>query len=216
MAQLINHFPIWLRAAVQQSQAVSVKLTERMTLSIYPKERRYHSNFDIADIEQADIWNAQGHIVLPISEANKVLPQGHEDLAQLEWAVLWDEARRQAESRDFTLRYGLARLLAWPDLAQLPGDIVAPVARICALLERKATAGILIPMIIDLPEPHTYALLYLLHLQGHIDFLMPAGLSANDAKDREAVPAPSDEVLGRAAPSTSLIGKLWARLTAVK
>ena len=231
MTHPINHFPAWMRTAVQQGQAISVQLSEHMTLLLYPQEKRYKSNFDLADIGRADIWHAQNVTVLPTGNADVALDHNVEeelvsqdwavievgDLVQLEWAVLWEDARRQAESRDFTLRYGLARLLSWPDLAQLPRDIVAPVARICALVERKHTAGTLIPLIVDMPKPHAYALLYMLHLQGHIGFSMPRGMSALDAKVHDDAPPPDEpEALGEKAPNTSLIGKLWAKLTAVK
>ena len=222
MTQPINHFPIWLRTAVQQGQAVSVKLSEHMELLLYPKEGRYKSNFDLADTGQADIWHAQGVAVRPIdSGLEEQAPQDWAvievgELLQLEWAVLWEDARRHAESRDFTLRYGLARLRSWPDLAQLPIDIVAPVARICALVERKPTAGTLIPLIVDLPKPHAYALLYMLHLQGHIGFSMPGGLSVLDAKALEDALPDGPQALGEKAPSASLMGKLWGRLAAMK
>lgn len=59
-------------------------------------------------------------------------------------------------------------LSSWPSLPKLSQEAVPDVTRICALLARRPSVGMLIPVLLHMPPPAAYALLETLYASGHI------------------------------------------------
>ena len=66
----------------------------------------------------------------------------------------------------FMLR--LLRLMSWPKLGNMHGDLVEDLRLICALLAKRPMVGFLIARRLKLPVDKTFALLNVLESQGHI------------------------------------------------
>lgn len=102
-------------------------------------------------------------------------------------------------------------LASWPSRLELTPDTAVPITRICALLARRPSVGMLIPVMLDMDVGTTYALLQSLYANGHI---YPA-----------AVPLPGQAALAHTEPvqteaaqsqefgKNSFLGRLWQRLT---
>ena len=122
-----------------------------------------------------------------------------------EWIAFSDEeflaSRRQA------LQCGVLKLLSWPDLNQVPEVRQALVARICALLGRRPSAGPLIPLLLSEPEADVLRELGPLMRLGHVAI---ATATFQNPTSEESPTAPAT----RAQAQRSLVSKLWARLTA--
>lgn len=96
-------------------------------------------------------------------------------------------------------------LASWPPLHHLLQDSAPHLARICALLARRPSAGMLIPLMLDMPPQIAYPLLETLHAGGHI---YPAG-----ALPGHPPALLRDEAVEPQEPSAaSFIAKLWQRL----
>ena len=114
------------------------------------------------------------------------------------------------------LRFALVRLLAWPDLSQLPESKQVMVARICSLLARKPTAGHLIPRVLG--EPEQLVLMTVHELVNSLNLSVSASLSTAEAASDNAWPATQPQALAveseppPAPPKRSLVGKLWSKL----
>ena len=120
-------------------------------------------------------------------------------------------------SRKDALQYGVLKLVAWPDLAVVPDERQAIVARICALLSRKPSAGKLIPLVLSTPENEVFENIAPLLRMGCVtvatSFLSePASTEQADSETDAAVVAQSAPVAQQG--RRSLVAKLWARLTA--
>lgn len=63
--------------------------------------------------------------------------------------ALWRQAMEQALHGATHDVRTLVRLKEWPDMAMVPPELVQPVTRMCALLWRKPTAGVLLPLVLD-------------------------------------------------------------------
>lgn len=104
------------------------------------------------------------------------------------------------------LNYQVLHLVSWPSVGQLLDETAADITRICALLARRPSVGILIPVMLDLSPQLTFSLLKALYESGNIcpvvvpDPGEPGLPGAEPAPGREAVVA------------TSFIGKIWQRL----
>ena len=115
------------------------------------------------------------------------------------------------------LRFALVRLLAWPDLSQLPESKQVMVARICSLLARKPTAGHLIPRVLGEPEQLVLMTVHELVNSLHVS-VASASLSTAEAAPANAWPATQPQALEVASepppalPKRSLVGKLWSKL----
>ncbi len=105
---------------------------------------------------------------------------------------------------------GLAKLREWPDLAAVPEEFVAPVARICALLWNKPTAIHLISRILGADRAETHHALQMLQTFGFIEMFSVQGA------EQQHLPAPGTEPEAPAEPAktgfSSFIGKLRQRL----
>ncbi|MDQ3058300.1 MAG: hypothetical protein M3R45_02080 [Pseudomonadota bacterium] len=119
-------------------------------------------------------------------------------------------------THDFFLRpklqFSVLQLASWPALCELAPDTAGHLSRICALLARKPSLGILIPAMLDIAPSVVYALLETLYAKGHI--LALGALAAPEpatAPNAEPVHAPE-----LPAAATSLLGKIRLRLTQQK
>ena len=97
-------------------------------------------------------------------------------------------------------------LSSWPSLSKLSEDVVPDVTRICALLARRPSVGMLIPVLLHRPAPVTYSLLETLYTGGYIyadKTLVRAKPALLDAEFSDNEPA-----------VISFISRLWRHLTA--
>jgi hypothetical protein len=97
-------------------------------------------------------------------------------------------------------------LSSWPSLQKLSQEAVPDVTRICALLARRPSVGMLIPVLLHMPAPAAYELLETLYVSGHIytdktpETAEPASFSAESGGNHEP-------------DAISFISRLWKRLT---
>ena len=135
------------------------------------------------------------------------------------WISAEDDVFLAEQGESF--KYGMVRLVSWPNLSRAPETVQVPVARVCALLSRKPSAGRLIPLILSEPEQQTFRVMATLVRLGHISLTASAlSLGAGestlaDGMEAPAIPEPMEAALTAppAAPARrSLIGKLWAKL----
>jgi hypothetical protein len=82
-----------------------------------------------------------------------------------EWSVAYAVSIKRLDSQ-FMLC--LLRLLSWPKLGTMHGDLVDDLKKICALLEMRPMVGFLISRRLKLPVDKTFALLSVLQNKGHI------------------------------------------------
>lgn len=106
------------------------------------------------------------------------------------------------------LQLSLLQLISWPGLPDLLQDTAPNLTRICALLARKPSVGMLIPAMLDMQPQVAYALLENLYAKGHIS---PVGtvLTAEQAASPKSQTAPGAEL---PAATVSFLGKVWSRL----
>lgn len=122
-------------------------------------------------------------------------------------------------------------LTSWPPLEQLLLETAQPMTRICALLARRPSVGMFIPVILEMPPEIIYPLLQMLYEKGHIrqDIALPASpssLAINFSikdENRFQIPTaamPPEEMetarSARSQPTTetlSFFELLWRRLT---
>ncbi len=109
------------------------------------------------------------------------------------------------------IQFALLRLRHWPAIPQLPVEDMVDLARVCALLSWRATAGVIIARILGLPRERVQEILLLLHAQGCLNVQsQPAagtptpGATAHDCTADDAAPATEH----------SFITKIWQRLAA--
>lgn len=133
-------------------------------------------------------------------------------------ALQWQDALREARltPADPFLSCHLLELASWPNLTRLPPEIAGPTARVCALLWRKRTAGLLVARVLNLPSDEVQLLLQVLRRFGHV---RPARALDIRPETRvcEALPASeSPEAVEAPRPlrPDSLLSKFWQRLTA--
>lgn len=106
------------------------------------------------------------------------------------------------------IQYALLRLRCWPNIPLLPPEDMVDVARVCALLSWRATAGVIIARILGLPKERVQEILLALHAQGCLNLQQPAaGAPVPDAVPRDDR---TDET--PSAAEHSFIAKLWQRL----
>ena len=82
-----------------------------------------------------------------------------------EWSVAYAMSIKRLDSQ-FMLC--LLRLMSWPKLGNMHGDLVEDLRLICALLAKRPMVGFLIARRLKLPVDKTFALLSVLESQGHI------------------------------------------------
>jgi hypothetical protein len=85
-----------------------------------------------------------------------------------EWSVAYAMSIKRLDSQ-FMLC--LLRLMSWPNLGNMHGDLVDDLRLICALLAKRPMVGFLIARRLKLPVDKTFALLSVLHSKGHLTAL---------------------------------------------
>lgn len=96
-------------------------------------------------------------------------------------------------------------LASWPPLSLITLETAPHMTRICALLARRPSVGMLIPVMLDMTAGMTYSVLETLYANGHI--YPAAALLPHQAVFPQAEPVQSLEPAG-----ISFFGKLWLRL----
>jgi hypothetical protein len=106
------------------------------------------------------------------------------------------------------LQLSLLQLTSWPGLPDLLQDTAPSLTRICALLARKPSVGMLIPAMLDMQPQVAYELLETLYAKGHIS---PVGavLTPEQADSPRPDSVSSPEL---PAATASFLGKIWLRL----
>lgn len=194
-----------LDQALQAASCSHIRIGSDASVMIYAKDRCYVANLDrltsAEDLQRVTI-------VMQPDLATLTPPPDALPIRKLNWHVALQLQR--ADNGELPISTGLLRLVSWPDLSELPQAIVPPVSRICALLWRKPTAAHLVARILDASPEETALLLRLLLSFGHVQLLAPA--FSNERNER---PAPEIGVLhhSRPAASSSLLSKLWRRLS---
>lgn len=102
-----------------------------------------------------------------------------------------------------SLNTQILHLVSWPSLHLLLGSSAPQITRICALLARRPSVGMLIPVILNLPPHIVHPLLETLHTKGYIRSTCSIVLS-------EPSPQPKIEL----APTSELsfLDSLWQHL----
>jgi len=173
------------------------------SISIYPRQQTYTTDLDWDSLPL--LTSAQ----IKTSACVWAVPSvGGMPVSGLQWLAAYHNAS-QAVAAEPTAR-GLVKLLHWPDLCDVPDELVAPIVRICALLWRKPTASMLMPRVLGAQVAQTDALLHVLQAFGHVE--IATGFADRIESDAGAsVPsAANDERTGSAAGA--VIAKLWQRL----
>lgn len=192
-----------LDEAIRQRQPAQVVFDSGESVIIYP---RWHCH--VGDIADWDALIAGGtRLRLLASSWDQPPPQGALPLEHLRWrAALHDHWIAPAAA--VPASHELLHLLAWPDLARVPAELLAPVARICALLWRKPTVAYLVPRVLQLTPQQGAMLLAVLRALGHV-----AGNGATAplpaAPAREPLPRTDSAPEAAAEP---ILAKLWQRL----
>lgn len=96
-------------------------------------------------------------------------------------------------------------LASWPSLSELSLDTAPHITRICALLARRPSVGMVMPFMLGMPSDVTYSLLEHLYASGHV--YPAAGLPCDQAVLSDAECAQISEPV-----VASFFGKLWQRL----
>jgi len=118
-----------------------------------------------------------------------------------------------AEVSTEDLRFALVRLLAWPNLSELPEQRQMRVARVCSLLARKPTAGHLIPRVLDEPEAEVMETVHDLVRMGSVG-VIAASLPGTDSGAGASPVMALQPITLEPAPvvKRSLVSKLWSKL----
>jgi hypothetical protein len=118
-----------------------------------------------------------------------------------EWSVAYAVSIKRLDSQ-FMLC--LLRLMSWPNLGNMHGDLVDDLRLICALLAKRPMVGFLIARRLKLPVDKTFALLSVLESRGHIT-AVGANLMDVDLDALESV-----KTLNAKANTTPIAAKLTA------
>ena len=109
---------------------------------------------------------------------------------------------------DHNLQFSILQLTSWPALPDLLQETAPHLTRICALLARKPSVGMLIPVMLDMSPQITYSLLDALYVKGHI---CPFG---GVVTSEQAVLPQAEFAKGFETPpaAASFLSKVWQRL----
>lgn len=199
------HLPAWLNTAIQTGTPVRVDFTGPRFVEIYPAQRRFVSDCSPADL--ADLWTLSPQRITPLPEVG-LSAQEARPLGQLHWALVLRSVQGQPRHRHF--RFSLVHLQSWPQLSDVPVDVLPMVARICALLARRPTTVSLVPLLLDLPQDEVFALIEVVRLYGHLHMEGPAqddGATADPLAATAQAAEPTGQTTG-----LSLVRKIWQRL----
>lgn len=105
------------------------------------------------------------------------------------------------------LQFSVLQLVSWPPLPQLLQETTPHATRVCALLARRPSAGMLIPVMLGISTQVAYPVLETLYNNGHI--VPMAVLTPEQTRQATAEPLQNPEP---AAAAASFLGKIWHRL----
>lgn len=170
-----------LDAAVRSGLPTIFVVTGRGTVSVYPRQHCY-----VSDVQD---WNS---VYAAASEDIRVAPStwgtpplNAQPLEELQWRLAYHDA---AQSGAIHSDHALLHLEHWPNLTQLPEELIEPVTRICALLWRKPTVGYLVARVLDMPADRASHVLHVLQVFGHVN--RPASAAQASTPDTAGEPAP--------------------------
>lgn len=118
-----------------------------------------------------------------------------------------------APTSSHPIQFSLLRLKNWPEIPHLPSEEMVDTARICALLAWRATAGVIIARILDLPKERVQAILLRLHDQGCLSLVAQPGSQPTTSSPAQLGSDSMPAELAEPVPN-SFIGKIWQRLAA--
>lgn len=207
--------PIWLVTALKQPQALLVTFQNGATLQYWPERKAFSKSFDFGDVLDPAFWR-DNVTTAPLTAANGSTDAAHAEQLPVDaliWAIEWQRLNAHDTSDAFeNLRYAMVTLVRWPNLTHLPDALVALVARLCALLEHKPTAVMLMPRVLGTSEQELGYALQLLKRTGHIT----ANTSERERTAASSVTEEAAAAASTAAPEAqSLLGKLWRKLGAL-
>ena len=141
------------------------------------------------------------------------MPSSPEAICDIDpnWSALYRDF--QANATHWSPPHGLVRLVRWPDLIEVPDELILSVARISALLWKKPTASHLISRILGGERDETFRALQMLAALRYIEFLPVAGAPASNSSPAAAMaqdPGPQTE--NKPSGLSTFIGKLRQRL----
>lgn len=116
-------------------------------------------------------------------------------------------------STQLGVQYSVLRLYSWPQLSELPSEMIPDVAKVCALLAVRPTGAPLISRLLGISRESVTHIVDMLHLHGHLqNAVMPgkSGLRTEGALEFETPELPTQPV------TRSIIGRLWQRLSKQK
>lgn len=199
-----NAVPRALEEALRRRQPAQLRIAGSGTVCLYPDQDCYVS--DIQDWEAACVAPAVDVTLAPSAWA--AAPATCRPITELRWRALLHCLKQQG-GEPVAARYELLRLQSWPDLPRVPEDLMAPLARICALLWRKPTVAYLVARTLQMPERDTALLLRALRGFGH---LAASVLAVPSGAEADADTAAAAQNAAAAAPMPSVLAKLWQRL----
>lgn len=130
----------------------------------------------------------------------------------MNWELVAQDAMVRAEDEE-ALRNGMVSLSCWPDLNQVPQPMQSLVARVCALLGHRPSAGILIPTILALPRQEVFSALAVLARLGHVKVTAKPTSESRAVSSAEVAKAASPE---EAMTPRSVATKLWSKLQSLR
>lgn len=104
-------------------------------------------------------------------------------------------------------------LVSWPSLQHLLGSAAPQITRICALLARRPSVGMLIPVILNIPPHVAHPLLEMLYADGYIRLAGSAAIAPSAPAPRPKAAPVSSEA---SASDISFLARLWQHLIAKK
>jgi hypothetical protein len=194
-----------LERALGRPHASRLRIEGGGTVSVFPAHGRYVS--DIPD--WPSLHTRSGDSVLVEEEPSLEPPSGAAPLEELRWRALLHDVHRDAGADPAPSRE-LLSLQSWPDLPQVPEELLPPLTRICALLWCKPTVGYLVARVLQAPTGETAVLLRALQERGHVA-ASAASPAAADAPTPDS-PAADGSPATTNAPPPSIVTRLWQRL----
>lgn len=150
-----------LDAAVRSGLPTIFVVMGRGTVSVYPRQNCY-----VSDVQDWDsVYTAASEDIQVSPSTWGTPPQNAQPLEELQWRLAYHDAAQEGTN---VAAHALLQLQHWPNVTQLPEELVEPVTRICALLWRKPTVGYLVSRVLDLPPDRTAHVVRVLQMFGHV------------------------------------------------
>lgn len=111
------------------------------------------------------------------------------------------------------LQHSVVRLRSWPILSTMPPELTPDIARVCALLAVRPTGVPLVHLLLALPRDHVCSIIGMLHELGHLSSATQVNPNATLTAQRPDELNPTDLVGDAVSPPSTLVQRLWRRLT---